>query len=60
MRTLLYLLFLACLIPLLYFASFIRWTQSLASISRAWAWLRSAATWPIIQQLPGNHPRFLQ
>jgi hypothetical protein len=46
MRTLLYLLFLACLVPLLYFASLIRWTQSLASISRAWAWMRGATTWP--------------
>jgi hypothetical protein len=59
MRTLLYLLFLACLVPLLFFASWVRWIQSLTWISRSWARLRGAATWPIIQQLPGNHPRFL-
>ena len=36
MCTLLYLLFLACLVTLLFFAGWIRWTQSGVLISRAW------------------------
>ena len=39
MRTLLYLLFLTCLVPLLFFASLVQWTP----ISRAWARLRGAS-----------------
>lgn len=37
MRALLYLLFLVCLVPFLFFAGLVRRTKSLALISRAWA-----------------------
>ncbi len=60
MRTLFYLLFLACLVPLVFCASLVRWTQSLASISRAWARLRIAANWPNHTTTPRPAPAILK
>ena len=54
MRTLLYLLFLACLVLLLFFASLLRGTQSLVLIRKAWALLSGTATRLIIQQRPSE------